>query len=64
MLHLRKLVISETNGFITKADNPRRISWWVFAWAGTVALGFALILVGFHAIRTAGSNPVRALRSE
>jgi putative ABC transport system permease protein len=40
------------------------ISWWVFAGAGGIAAGLALILVGFHAIRSARSNPVRALHNE
>jgi putative ABC transport system permease protein len=40
------------------------ISWWVFAGAAVASIGLALVLVGFHALRTARSNPVQALRNE
>lgn len=40
------------------------IEWWVFALAGGLAIGIALITVGFQSIRAALTNPVRSLRSE
>lgn len=40
------------------------IHWWMFGLAGVIALMIALVSVGFQAIRAAGTNPVRALRSE
>ena len=40
------------------------ISWWMFAAAGGLAIGIALVTVSFQSIRTALSNPVRSLRAE
>ena len=40
------------------------IEWWVFALAGTLAVGIALLTVSFQSIKAALMNPVRALRSE
>ncbi|GAB2790044.1 ABC transporter permease [Rhabdobacter roseus] len=40
------------------------IAWWVFALAGTLALGVALLTVSFQAIKAALMNPVKSLRSE
>jgi putative ABC transport system permease protein len=40
------------------------IAWWVFALAGGLALIIALLTVSYQAIRTALSNPVKALRYE
>jgi putative ABC transport system permease protein len=45
---------------------PYRIelSWWIFALAGIMALLIALLTVSFQAIRAAGTNPVKSLRTE
>jgi len=45
---------------------PYRIelSWWIFALAGTMALLVALFTISFQAIRAAGANPVKSLRTE
>jgi putative ABC transport system permease protein len=40
------------------------LTWWVFALAGTLAVGIALLTVGFQSIRAALMNPVKSLRSE
>lgn len=40
------------------------IQWWMFAWAGLVAVVVAVITISYHAIRAAIVNPVNSLRSE
>ncbi len=40
------------------------ISWWVFALAGVLAVGIALLTVSFQSVRAALRNPVESLRSE
>ncbi|MFD2573036.1 ABC transporter permease [Spirosoma soli] len=40
------------------------IEWWVFALAGIVAVGIALLTVSSQAIKAALTNPVKSLRSE
>jgi len=40
------------------------ISWWVFALAGGLAVGIALLTVSFQSVRAALMNPVESLRSE
>ena len=40
------------------------LSWWVFALAGLLALGIALLTVSWQSWRAATRNPVEALRSE
>lgn len=41
-----------------------QISWWMFAFAGLVAILIGLITVSFQAIKAAVANPVKSLRSE
>ncbi|HXB95142.1 MAG TPA: hypothetical protein VNU70_08290, partial [Puia sp.] len=41
-----------------------RISWWIFAAAGTAAVLIAFVTISFQCIRAAIANPVNALRSE
>ena len=40
------------------------IEWWVFALAGLLAVGIALLTVSFQSIRAALMNPVQSIRSE
>ncbi len=40
------------------------LNWWIFAGAGGMALGIALLTVGFQAARAAMVNPVKNLRAE
>jgi hypothetical protein len=40
------------------------LSWWVFAIAGVIALGIALLTVSWQSWRAASRNPVEALRYE
>ena len=40
------------------------VSWWVFALAGLLAVGIALLTVSFQSVRAALMNPVKSLRSE
>jgi putative ABC transport system permease protein len=40
------------------------IEWWMFALAGILAIGIALLTVSFQSVRAALMNPVKSLRSE
>ena len=40
------------------------VAWWVFALAGAVAMGIALLTVSFQSVKAALTNPVESLRSE
>ena len=40
------------------------ISWWIFALSGMAAIIVALATISFQAVKAAGANPVKSLRSE
>jgi len=40
------------------------LSWWIFALAGVLTLGIALLTVSWQSWRAATRNPVEALRYE
>jgi ABC-type antimicrobial peptide transport system permease subunit len=40
------------------------IEWWVFAIAGLITVGMALLTVSYQAIKAAIANPVKSLRTE
>ena len=46
--------------FAYRADLP----WWVFALAGLVAVGIALLTVSFQSVKAALMNPVKSLRTD
>lgn len=40
------------------------ISWWIFALAGVLAFGIALLTVSYHSYKAASRNPIESLRYE
>ncbi|GAB3489543.1 ABC transporter permease [Spirosoma knui] len=40
------------------------ISWWVFAATGCLAVGIAVLTIGFQSLKAAMANPVKSLRTE
>ncbi len=52
------------NQWLQKFEYKIEIEWWMFALAGGVAVGIALLTVGFQSVKAALMNPVKSLRSE
>jgi putative ABC transport system permease protein len=40
------------------------IQWWVFAWAGVIALLIAIFTISFQSIKAAMANPVKSLKND
>jgi ABC-type antimicrobial peptide transport system permease subunit len=53
-----------SNNWLSNFAYQASIGWWVFAFAGIMAILIALITVSFQAIKAAVANPVKSLRSE
>jgi putative ABC transport system permease protein len=53
-----------TNSWLQDFAYRTPLSWWVFVAAGVMALGVALLTVGWQAVRAARANPVKHLRTE
>ncbi|WP_439584612.1 ABC transporter permease [Dyadobacter bucti] len=41
-----------------------QVNWWVFALAGVISIGIALLTISFQSIKAALMNPVKSLKSE
>jgi ABC-type antimicrobial peptide transport system permease subunit len=52
------------NRFLQEYAYSIDIEWWVFAIAGTLSVGIALLTVSLQAVKAATANPVKSLRSE
>ncbi|MBD2751583.1 ABC transporter permease [Spirosoma validum] len=52
------------NQWLQKFAYKIDIEWWMFALAGVLAVGVALVTVSFQSIKAALTNPVTSLRSE
>jgi putative ABC transport system permease protein len=52
------------NNWLKNFAYKTNLSWWIFALAGAVALGIALLTVSWQSWRAATRNPVEALRYE
>lgn len=48
------------DNFVTRIDIP----WWIFALAGVLAIGIALLTVSFQSAKAALTSPMESLRSE
>ncbi|GAB4056092.1 ABC transporter permease [Spirosoma litoris] len=53
-----------TNQWLQNFAYKTDISWWIFALAGLLAIGIALLTVSYQSIKAALMNPVKSLRSE
>jgi putative ABC transport system permease protein len=52
------------NNWLNKFAYKTELNWWIFALAGIIALGIALLTVSWQSWRAATRNPVEALRYE
>ena len=52
------------NQWLTNYAYKVDIEWWIFAGAGLLAVGIALLTIGFQSMKAALLNPVKSLRSE
>jgi putative ABC transport system permease protein len=52
------------NGWLQDFAYQTKIEWWIFAMAGVVTIGIALLTVSFQSIKSALMNPVKSLKAE
>jgi putative ABC transport system permease protein len=52
------------NKWLSNFAYKTELSWWIFALAGLIAMGIALLTVSFQSYRAATRNPVESLRYE
>jgi putative ABC transport system permease protein len=52
------------NTWLQNFTYKTELSWWIFALAGILAFGIALVTVNWQSWRAAARNPVEALRYE
>lgn len=50
--------------WLTNFAYKTSLSWWIFAFAGVIALGIALLTVSWQSWKSASRNPVEVLRNE
>ena len=58
------IAYSAMNKWLENFAYKTSLSWWIFALAGLLALGIALLTVSWQSWRAATRNPVEALRYE
>jgi len=52
------------NGWLQDFTYKIKISWWVFALTGGIAMIITLLTIGFQSVKSAMANPVKSLRTE
>jgi len=52
------------NSWLQEYQYRTSIQWWIFPFAGLIALGIAMLTVSIQAIKAAIANPVKSLRTE
>ncbi|RYC68832.1 ABC transporter permease [Spirosoma sordidisoli] len=52
------------SGWLQDFDYKIEIEWWMFALAGAIAVGIALLTVSFQSLKAALTNPVQSLKSD
>ena len=53
-----------TNNWLQSFAYRAELHWWMFVFAGILALVIALATVSFQAVKAAVANPVKSLRTE
>ena len=58
------IAVYAMNQWLQNFEYRETLSWWVFALAGVIAIVIALVTVSSQALKSALTNPVKALRAE
>lgn len=58
------IAVYAMNKWLQNFEYRETLSWWVFALAGIIAIVIALVTVSSQALKSALTNPVKALRAE